>query len=270
MQKLSRRQILFGTGVIGTGAAFCSCFGLSIFAYQMGRQMKEQRQQEDFIILENANTATSTPQVVPAPAIVRREEWGAWPPDHTAVNESGFYASTNPEGWLVYADDLQNVYQTVVLHHSAFYEQTDIRTMHEIQRQHREDRGWADTAYHFIVGRTGVIYEGRDWAARGSHVEGYNTGSIGVCLLGNYEWQQATDAQLASAGRLINWLAYRLELSHIAGHRHFNAQTRCPGQTLIPMIAQFAANARLQVGIEGYVPGLAEETSCECCSCDAG
>ena len=110
---------------------------------------------------------------------------GRLPADHTARNEYGSYVKgSNPYGWYVYADPLRESYQTLVIHHSAFYKADGLATLSEIQRLHREDRGWADVGYHFLVDKDGTIYEGRALTVRGAHTAGFNTGSAGICLLG--------------------------------------------------------------------------------------
>lgn len=98
----------------------------------------------------------------PMPAIVSRSNWGALPPDHRAQNENGFYSEDNVEGWRIYDGEIDGAYQSVIIHHAAFYEENDINTLLEVQSTHRNQRGWADVAYHFLVGQNGLIYEGRD------------------------------------------------------------------------------------------------------------
>ncbi len=194
------------------------------------------------------------PTPFPPPPIVSRTEWGALPPDHNAPNETGFYSLDNPEGWRVYEGDLRAVYRTVVIHHSANYGRDDIDTLLYIQNRHREERGWADVAYHFFVGREGAIYAGRPLDVRGTHVAGYNTGSVGTCLLGNFQEIEPTVSQLASTLHLVQWLAAVLSLTHLAGHREFNPDTECPGDHLAAYLDVLAAGAGLARGTGGYVP----------------
>jgi len=243
-QKISRRQLLMGLGTAAL-AALASALGAlgGFILWLLGRRKAN-------IVVEQAVTATPP---APQPQIVSRAAWGAWPPDHSASNEKGFYSPENETGWLIYEGELQDHYQTLVVHHAAFDEGSDRATLAEVQRLHRLERQWADVAYHFLVGRSGSIYEGRDWHVRGTHVAGFNTGSIGICLLGNYMQQQPTAQQLTQAQWLINWLAERLQLTHIAGHRDFNTGTLCPGDHLAPYIQIFAQRAGLQAGTEGYL-----------------
>lgn len=251
MPTLSRRQML----TLGALTAACSWGGIGLLTLLF-------RAESEPII--RIVTPEATP--LPAPPMIPRAVWGALPPNHEAKYEAGFYSADNPEGWRIYEGELHEVYQTVVVHHSVIYDETDPRTLLAIQTLHRETRQWADVAYHFFVGKNGLIYEGRDWSVRGTHVGGYNTGSIGVCLLGNFMEQEPPPPQIDAAQILIKWLALRLQLSHIAGHRDFNAETDCPGDNVYSYIAQFGASADLQIGIDGYLPPDAPPT-CACCDC---
>lgn len=249
-QRITRRRFLQWLGILGGGAAAgtaATAFGLS----------QLQRTQPHIVVVTNTPAPVS-PTPDNTPRIVARADWGAVAPNHLARNETGFYDSaTNPQGWYTY-DDVRSSYQTAVVHHSVLYEGDDRASLLEVQRTHRVERGWADVGYHFFVGKDGTLYEGRVLSSRGAHVGGYNTGSVGICLLGNYMAQQPPAVQVQAAQRLLNWLAVYLNLTHLAGHRAFNSNTVCPGDNLLPYLAQFAANAGLQIGTEGYVPPEAE------------
>ncbi|WP_119072178.1 N-acetylmuramoyl-L-alanine amidase [Aggregatilinea lenta] len=187
------------------------------------------------------------------PVITSRTDWGAREPNHEARNESGFYSLLNEEGWREYEGDLRATYTTVVVHHSVILETADDATMREIQDLHMDDRGWADIAYHFGVGTTGAVFEGRALDVRGTHVEGANTGSVGVVFFGNFEETVPTAEQLGAGEDLINWLALRLELTHLAGHMDFNDFTDCPGRNLSYYLEALAQSAGLELGTGGYV-----------------
>ena len=63
----------------------------------------------------------------------------------------------------------------------------------EIRRWHVRDRGWSDIGYHFLIDRDGTVAKGRPLERTGSHTQGHNTGTIGICLLGGWD-SAATDA----------------------------------------------------------------------------
>jgi len=244
----SRRHLLM-MGIAGlSGILACAGGGIIGFLWVQRRRTLPR----DIIYVTQTPPPTAS---LPTPQIISREQWGALPPNHDARNESGFYDPTeNPEGWRVYDTALSAAYQTVVIHHSVVYSMDDAQTLLEIQDLHRDDRGWADVAYHFFVGKNGAIYRGRDWSVRGTHVGGYNTGSLGVCLLGNFMEEDPTPVQIERAQQLINWLAQQLQLTHLAGHRDFNDETLCPGDNLSRLLDTFADAAGLARGIDGYVP----------------
>jgi hypothetical protein len=195
-------------------------------------------------------------------------------PDHTAENENGFYSDSNNEGWRVYEGDLRQVYKTLVVHHSVVDEGDDILSLLAIQDLHRQERGWADVAYHYFIGAGGAIYEGRSMEARGTHVAGYNTGSLGVCLIGNFMEALPGAEQLEALRGLALWLSVRLNLSHLAGHRDFNSITVCPGDNVYSQISDLAAYTGLILGPGGYdgpLPptpspeGSSSRNLCPCC-----
>jgi hypothetical protein len=261
-KELSRRQFLLGMGLLGAGTLTCGGLGLTGMLLT-----SEVPSPSPSPILPTAEVIVSVNTLAPRfqrPTIIPRVDWGALPPDHTAVNESGFFSEDNSEGWRIYEGNLEDIYQTIIIHHSAFYEETDLQTIRTVQSEHFSKRGWADIGYHFCVGQSGIIYEGRDWNVRGTHVEGYNTGSLGICLLGDFMREAPTDAQLQSSLALINWTSERLRMSYIATHRDFNPLTECPGDNLFIYLGQFAAVAGLQIGIEGYVAPL-DGAFCPCC-----
>ena len=85
-----------------------------------------------------------------------------------------------------------------------------------IEVYHVKGNGWNDIGYNFLVDRFGQIFEGRyggiDRNVVGAHAQGFNTGSTGIALIGNYQSGTPTAAQLASLEKLIAW---RLDLAHV-------------------------------------------------------
>ncbi len=103
-----------------------------------------------------------------------------------------------------------------------------------IQSQHRQRMGAGDIGYHFIIDRTGIIWQGRDWKYQGAHTSGANSNNLGVMLLGNFESQQPTARQLDSLTQLTASLIRKYGLSprsDIYGHNDF-CNTKCPGKNL--------------------------------------
>ncbi len=199
------------------------------------------------------------------PPIVSRDDWGALPVDISARNERGLYQKgVNPAGWYVYPGDLRDSYQTLVVHHSAFYEADGLATLLEAQRLHRDDRGWADLGYHYLVDKDGTIYEGRNLGVRGVHTQGHNTGSAGVCLLGDFRHRRPTQAQWNGLAALSRWLIAELGLTHLAAHNQFNEGTLCPGATVLRQLPALAESLGVDYGSDGYVPSADAGRTCAC------
>jgi len=249
---LSRRQVIQGlalAGAIGGGAAATAVL----------------RNRPRLVVLPHGDDRPVASPAFVRPAVVSRGEWGALPVNHQARNENGFYQrGSNPEGWYVYDGSLRDSYQTLIAHHSSFYEADGLATLREVQRLHRDDRQWADIGYHFLVDIDGRIYEGRDLAARGVHTMGYNTGSVGVCLLGDFRLAAPSAAQWEGTVALGRWLVEALALSHLAGHRQFNQSTLCPGAALLARLPEMAALLELEYGTAGYVPTAHAGDVCPC------
>jgi N-acetylmuramoyl-L-alanine amidase len=54
----------------------------------------------------------------------------------------------------------------------------------EVRRWHKEERGWSDIGYHFVIHRSGQIAAGRPITRNGAHTRGHNKGTIGIALVG--------------------------------------------------------------------------------------
>lgn len=181
-----------------------------------------------------------------------RSAWGAVEPVFDNFEERGPYNPlTNPGGYRIYADPLDQLLRTLVVHHSALSQRDGPR---EIQRMHLKDKGYADIGYHFVIDGQGAIYEGRPINVRGAHVGGFNTGSVGVCLMGNFETESPTRAQLNSLMELGALLRDGYGITHLAGHHDFrNQNTVCPGKHLIEQLTQITERLGLKFGTDGYV-----------------
>ncbi len=78
-----------------------------------------------------------------------------------------------------------------------------------MQAFHMDGNGWSDLAYNFIVDRFGTIWEGRGGGITrpviGAHAKGFNTGSVGVSVIGNYVGANPTQASLEGVARVVGW-----------------------------------------------------------------
>jgi uncharacterized protein with LGFP repeats len=147
-----------------------------------------------------------------------------------------------------------------VVHHTATansYTSAQVPgILRSMQAYHMDTKGWSDIAYNFLVDRFGTIWEGRGGgmtnAVIGAHAMGFNTGSVGVSVIGNFVGATPPAASLEAVARVVGWrleaygvnplaasnftsggstsipagqVVYR---SNIVGHREVGA-TSCPG-----------------------------------------
>ena len=124
----------------------------------------------------------------------------------------------------VYADTLRMAY----VHHTAgtnTYSRLEApAVVRGIEVYHVEGNGWNDIGYNALVDRFGTVYEGRfgglDRNVVGAHAKGFNTGSFGIAVMGDF---RTVDPPPAAVDALVRTLAWRLDLAHVDPLSTFNA-----------------------------------------------
>ena len=153
----------------------------------------------------------------PAPEIVSVDAWGG----STA-------ASAAPPQQITH----------ITLHHQGetWKDGADIEAyLRRLQQWSRLTKHWADIPYHYVIGPDGRIYAARPLSQPGDTNTEYDPrGHALVMLVGNFEEQQPTLAQLSAAVELTAWLAreHHLGTDAIASHKDYSQQTVCPGKNL--------------------------------------
>jgi flagellar hook assembly protein FlgD len=112
------------------------------------------------------------------------------------------------------------VLRLAVVHHTAgtnsYTRGQAAAIVRGIEVYHVRGNGWNDIGYNFLVDRFGTIYEGRgggiDRNVIGAHALGFNVGTVGVALIGNFTSAVPTAAQQAALVRLLAW---RLDVAHV-------------------------------------------------------
>ena len=197
-----------------------------------------------------------TLQRAASPAIVPRVAWKA---DEQIRRAPPVYAST---------------VRHAIVHHTAgsntYTAAQAAAVVKAIQVYHVKGNGWNDIGYNFLVDRFGRVYEGRyggiDRNVVGAHAEGFNTGSVGVALLGHYGTVAVTGPAKEALARLLAW---RLDAAHVdplstlsvpsGGNRRFPAGvpvflrsvsghrdvgfTDCPGTALYNLLGGLSTSA---------------------------
>jgi hypothetical protein len=215
---------------------------------------------------------------VAQPGVVARSGWGA---DESLRFDANGKEVWPPTFWPV---------QKLIVHHTATQnaDPNPASTMRAMYYYHAITQGWGDIGYNFVIDEAGQIYKGRhshttsnpssvspspddtitgeDAAGNGvtgAHALGYNSGTVGVALLGTLTNQDATPAAKNALEDLLAWKAdahgidpqgstpytnpvsgAQLTFANIAGHRDVNA-TECPGGVFyatLPAVRSAVAN----------------------------
>ena len=127
----------------------------------------------------------------------------------------------------------------VTLHHTGSAEplhphDDPVAKLRGLQSWGASSRNWWDVPYHYLLDLEGRVYEGRDWRFMGETNTAYDPGGhFLISVIGNYERQEATPAQLSAIADLMAWAIqeFDLPLNRIGGHYNY-ATTGCPGQHL--------------------------------------
>ena len=150
--------------------------------------------------------------------LCQREQWHA----------QGTKANHNPMGGIT----------RITLHHTGeipgMASPDDLSVVQAIANYHRNELGWADIGYHYLIGRNGVIYQGRPDSIQGAHSRGINNiHNLGIALLGNWHNQRPGRVQLEAAHAFLDdqQERFRIPRRRVFGHRDLTP-TECPGDAL--------------------------------------
>ena len=142
----------------------------------------------------------------------------------------------------------------VVVHHTA----TEAGSVESIDAAHKlrrdaDGKPWRGIGYHFLVGNGHGMQDGEvaatfRWKDQidGAHAGNleYNTHGIGICLVGNFDEEPPTPAQIAALRKLIDRLRKDcgIETKGVIRHTDIKA-TACPGKKF-PWESLFASTIK--------------------------
>lgn len=142
-----------------------------------------------------------------------------------------------PASWKIHVRPRD--WQWIVIHHTA----TTFGNEAIVNRWHI-DRGFDEMGYHFLIGNgtnsgDGQVEVGPRWPKQkwGAHTKTpdnrFNDFGIGICLVGNFDVQYPSAAQMRSLERLVAYLmkTYHIPPDHVLGHNNCKS-TDCPGRHL--------------------------------------
>jgi hypothetical protein len=187
----------------------------------------------------NAGAVPGDVPFPPNPGYVSRAQWGA---------DESLRIQACPDG-----PDFAEP-RLIVIHHTAstnsYSPAQTAATVRGIYTYYIQGRGYCDHGYNFLVDRYGIIYEGRyggvDRGVIGAHATLFNTGTVGIAMIGDHTSSPVTGATFSALSNLLAWkmsvhqinpyfpVAYRgAVVPPIIGHRDAGRisgdGTSCPG-----------------------------------------
>ena len=237
-------------------------------------------------VVTRTRASRSANAAVAQPAVLPRSAWGA--------DESLRFDATGKETW----PPTFHATRKLVVHHTDTPNgETDAAAvasrLRSIYHYHAVTQGWGDIGYNFLVDEAGRVYEGRHSRAyapgvspsgddelgrgvTGAHTSGWNSGTVGIALLGTLTSRDASAAARSALEDLLAWEADRHAIDpqgrtaftnptsgstittyDIDGHRAYTA-TECPGGTFDATLPQLRSAVAARVS---GVPAPAPDTT---------
>ncbi len=215
------------------------------------------------------------------PGVISRTAWGA--------DESYRFDPTGKEVWppAFYPT------QKLIVHHTAGQndDPDPAATVRAIYYYHAVTRGYGDIGYNFLVDAQGRVYKGRYSGPPGTrdqdtltgtgalnagvtaaHTQGYNSGTVGIAILGTYT---SVPVPVAARSSLVDFLAWESDRAgldpqgsstfvnpvsgvtkfapNITGHRDW-AATECPGGLFYADLPNIRADVAAKLAASGTPP----------------
>ncbi len=136
----------------------------------------------------------------------------------------------------------------ITIHHAGTVTGTTGPAQFRGWQAYHQSLGWPDLAYHLIIGRNGLVYEGRPPAAPGDTATDYDpTGHLLLVVEGDFDDSTPTEAQVENLALLVAWASqrYGVPVEEAMGHRD-HAATTCPGDSLYGVIHDGTLDTRAQ------------------------
>lgn len=175
--------------------------------------------------------------------IINRDEWGA------------------DESIMFWDDDMEHAkVKEIVIHHTAGNDNSPLdpaAVVRGIYYYHTVTKGWGDVGYNFLIDQYGNVYEGRKGGLGtvAAHAYGYNTGSVGISVIGNYETTPPSNMAIDGLENVLSYISFQTGVDLmgktvingtteevVSGHRDVD-QTACPGKVFYDLLPQIRKEA---------------------------
>ena len=121
---------------------------------------------------------------------------------------------------------------TLIVIHCSAVRPDQTSSAAQIDAWHKA-KGWKAIGYHYVIRRNGKIEPGRSEEVVGSHCQGHNAHSIGICYEGGLDIRgqpadTRTEAQKLAMRVLLEELHKSYPRACIVGHHDLNPLKACP------------------------------------------
>ncbi len=185
-----------------------------------------------------------SPLSLPKPSVISRSSWGC-------------SEGQNSPRWSPRYRDTDHI----IIHHTVTpnNESDYARRMRSIWSYHANSLGWGDIGYNYLVDPNGNVYEGRAGGdnVTGAHAGDYNTGTMGVSLIGTFTDYAPPAAMQNSLEALLAWKVDQRNIDPMGSSRDYRGRTyaniaphravgstACPGQKVIEKMGTIRAHVR--------------------------
>jgi hypothetical protein len=156
-----------------------------------------------------------------------------------------------------------------IIHHSAGSNSISDYTaaVRSIYLLHTQTNGWDDIGYNYVIAPDGTIFNARDPQGvgdqdniQGAHFCSKNSGTLGICLLGNYTDTGISSEMYESLMHLLTWKLNKENLNTLDSFPHPDGQseelgviafhrdgcsTICPGDSVVQLLSQIQFDVQL-------------------------
>lgn len=148
--------------------------------------------------------------------------------------------------------------KVIIVHHSGGTNANPLadtsNQTFKIIRDYHISLGWGDIGYNWLIEKSGKIHKGRDEKIAGAHTIGMNKESIGICLVGNFDFSLPTKEQEESLKVVYKDLITRYPQlkGQVFPHRKYSSKT-CYGKKLADNWAQLLVTEEVKPEVKPKV-----------------
>jgi hypothetical protein len=225
--------------------------------------------------LEAAEITDQANAAMTMPAVFSRQQWGAddsirtWGPQYAPTIKAATVHHTASSNAYT-ADQVPAILRSIYAYHAV-------------------NLKWGDIGYNVIVDRFGRVFEGRYGGLAstviGAHAAGFNTGTFGVSMLGNYEVVGTPQPMIDAVAAIIGWklslygvdpqgttvltsaglggtsryaAGVQVTLPTVFAHREVGT-TACPGRYGVERMPEIRSRAAGMAGHHAFVRALYQD-----------